>query len=217
MRGNVPYGAEYVARLRDAVQRHLPLAHDFVCLTDRPGDLPAGVCCLPAECPAPMPLPGWWAKVQLFRPGLLPEGERILYLDLDTLVVEDLTPLAEWQLTPGIAEMALIDDSAGTFRPRTHHEVVHRFNSSVMVWNAGAARNIYTRWAPEIADRLWGDQDWIGEVRDHEDVFPPEWTPRLSALGDPPVVPPEARIVLCKKPKNTEAVRRWPHLRKYWH
>jgi hypothetical protein len=34
--------------------------------------------------------PGWWSKIELFRPGLFPDGLRILYLDLDTVVVGSL-------------------------------------------------------------------------------------------------------------------------------
>src|SRR6188472_2408456 len=37
--------------------------------------------------------PGWWSKVELFRAGLFPDGLRILYLDLDTVVLGNLAPL----------------------------------------------------------------------------------------------------------------------------
>ena len=40
-------------------------------------------------------LHGWWAKMCLFNRAIVPEG-RILYFDLDTVIINDLTPLAEW-------------------------------------------------------------------------------------------------------------------------
>ena len=83
VRTGTRYGIEYVAKLRDMVARYLPIPHRFVCLTDQPETLD-GVEMVPA------PLPGWWAKMAVFS---LP-GKR-LYLDLDTVIIGDLTPLAE--------------------------------------------------------------------------------------------------------------------------
>ena len=42
----------------------------------------------------PIDLRGWWNKLYLFKPGVL-EG-RVLYIDLDTVIVGDLDPLAQY-------------------------------------------------------------------------------------------------------------------------
>lgn len=78
------FDAEYVERLRDGVSKHLG-PHRFVCLSDVP--VPCERISLKHD------LPGWWSKMELFRPdtGL---GD-IFYLDLDTVIVGDLSPLLD--------------------------------------------------------------------------------------------------------------------------
>lgn len=208
VKGNVDYSVEYVTRLRAMVARHLTLPHEFVCLTDRPWVLPGNMGSMPIR--APHPLAGWWAKIELFRPGRF-EG-RVLYLDLDTLVVADLAPIVEYP-----SEFALIP-TAGNFHPRDGKQVVRRFNSSVMVWEAGVPDFLYERWRPGVADRLHGDQDYFGEQVPHADTFPLSWFPRISELitSEDFIIPPTAKVVLVKKPKCVEAARRWPKFREAW-
>jgi hypothetical protein len=203
---NVPYGVEYVVRLRAMVARQLARPHRFVCLTDRvhrlPADLEAQSIVLPRG------FAGWWAKVLLFH-AARDLGPRVLYLDLDTLVVGALDPVVDYP-----APFALVPD-AGTFTPRTAHRVIKRFNSSVMVWSAGAVDALYDAWTPDVADRLWGDQDWIGEQQPDAATMPRAWFPRLSDLhGQPPGA--DEKVVLAKKPKNHEAAQRWPWVDQVW-
>lgn len=93
------YGWGYVTRLRNMVARHLPEAHRFVCLTDSPID---DVDVEQIDVSTRL-LPGWWAKMNLFDRRLMPSG-RLLFFDLDTVIVGDLTPLAKWPGTFGICE-----------------------------------------------------------------------------------------------------------------
>lgn len=76
LRSGGGYDAEWVRKLKDAVARHMSHPHRFRCLSD-------------IEVPDRIPLehdwPGWWAKIELFRHGVI-EGPT-LYLDLDTVVV----------------------------------------------------------------------------------------------------------------------------------
>lgn len=84
LRASAEYDAEYVGRLRDGVAKHLPTPHRFVCLSDVP---------VPCERVAlAYNWPGWWSKLELFRPDM--HGD-ILYFDLDTIPVGDLTEIAE--------------------------------------------------------------------------------------------------------------------------
>ena len=85
------YGVEYVTRLRNMVARHLPQDHDFICLTDRPGDLPDDITPVIVTH-----IPGWWAKMALFSPQLRGQYQTI-YFDLDMVITGDLTPLVNWR------------------------------------------------------------------------------------------------------------------------
>lgn len=206
VQGNVPYSVDYVLRVRAMVSRHLPQPHRFVCLTDQPQALPSDIWYERIARPA-RGVFGWWSKLELFRPGRF-DG-RVLYLDLDSLVVNSLEPVADFR-----SPFALIPD-AGTFKPKTGHCVIKRFNSSVMVWDAGVCDDLFTEWTPAVTATLWGDQDWIGLRRPDADMMPMSWFPRLSGVQNGPV-PPDARVVLAKKPKPSAAAEMWPWVRDVW-
>ena len=38
--------------------------------------------------------PGWWSKIELFAPGNFPQDDRVIFLDLDTIVLGDFEGLA---------------------------------------------------------------------------------------------------------------------------
>ena len=203
VKANVSYGVEYVSNLRAMAARHLQRPHSFVCLTDRPWLLPAGVEAMPIAHDARVA--GWWAKVRLFDANRF-DG-RVLYLDLDSVVVQSLNPIVDFD-----APFALVPH-AGTFQPRSGHKVVRRFNSSVMVWDAGVPPTFDD--VEPLAKEYWGDQDILAERAPDAAVMPAEWFPRLSDLSGS-VPGPSARVVLCKKPKNTIAADIHPWLAKAW-
>lgn len=206
VKGQVPFGPEYVIRLDAMTRRFLYRPCEFVCLTDRPWLLPATIRTIPIHLPPK--LMGWWAKVNLFNPRLNLQG-RVLYLDLDTLLVDALDPVIDFPASFALAP------HAGTFNGKGAKAVVKRFNSSVMVWNAGEQSELFTKWTPRVADRLWGDQDWIGLQCPDAAVMPSDWFPRISDIEAGPI-PRHAKVVLVKKPKNVEAAERWPWVREAW-
>lgn len=70
LRSGGDYDAEYVDRLVAAMP-----THRVVCLSD---------CAVPCErIPLEYGWPGWWAKMELYRPDLAGD---VLYMDLDTVV-----------------------------------------------------------------------------------------------------------------------------------
>lgn len=84
MRSGGIYNAEWVRKLRDGVARNLRTPHRFVCLSDV--DVPC------ERIPLLHDWPGWWSKIELFRPGVITGPA--LYFDLDNLPVGDLSQLA---------------------------------------------------------------------------------------------------------------------------
>lgn len=140
-------GAEYVAKLKAMVARHLSVPHSFCCLTDDPKRHPE----LSADelqdlSPAARDT-GWWAKVHLFAPGRF--SGRVVFLDLDTVVVGLLDALAQ---SKGIVHL----DHWGWDRKV--------YGSAVMVWDAGEHAEIFERFTSELPARLRGDQDWMTEL-----------------------------------------------------
>lgn len=205
--GHVPFTIDYVTKLRAMVTRHLARPFRFVCLTDRPNKVPEIIDTI--TIPNPNPLPGWWSKVNLFDDALGLTG-RVLYLDLDTLIVGALDAIVDYP-----APFALVPHE-GRFEGINGRAVVKRFNSSVMVWDGGTLGRLFADWTPDVTARLHGDQDWIGEQIEKASAMPLWWFPRLSSIGASGKVPPDAKVILAKTPKNTEAAKRWPWFRDVW-
>ena len=191
------YGVEYVERLRNMVRRHLPLEHSFICYTDRPNEVPEGV------VPIVTTWPGWWAKMQLFHPGH--RTGRTLYFDLDTVVVGDLTPLAEWAGDFAICE---------NFTKRAGHpNWPCNYGSCVMSLAPKWGASIYRTFNSE--PQIWmernprGDQQAIEEIYPDatylQDVMPPGYF--LGYRDMTPSKPDGCAIVIfagSRKPHNCE-------------
>lgn len=212
VRGHVNFTPEYVFKLRNMAKRCAP-EHEFVCLTDQPENLP-GIECVAISTPRDMY--AWWAKLELFNKSHAKLRDcRILYLDLDVLLVDQVDAILE--CSPSL--MAIVPDGAPNFMGKDGLKVVKRFNSSVMCWRAGDYDYLYDEWTPDVAKRLWGDQDWLGEKLELARLMPLEWFPRLSQItqkGNVDRVMKHAKVVLCKRPKNTAAAKQWPWFRKAW-
>ncbi|ETV98746.1 hypothetical protein, variant [Aphanomyces invadans] len=86
----VKYGAEYVNKLHRGVARHLKsVRYTFCCLTDNAVGLAPEI---DVRLLAPGWV-GWWNKAQVFSPAFGWTG-RMLYLDLDSVLVGSLDDLA---------------------------------------------------------------------------------------------------------------------------
>jgi hypothetical protein len=178
------YGPDYVPILHDMIGRNLSnIEQRHWCLTDRPEEIPEGIHAV--EPPEGYGLDGWWWKLALFS-DLMPwdAGDRMLFMDLDSAVVGRLEDLAE-------RKGAVLDWHMDTL------------NSSVMVWDHGEHRGIWSQYAAmspadrqEMRERLHGDQDWIDQVSRQEwDWFPKDWV--LSYRKHATSWPPSGSKVVC--------------------
>jgi len=155
------YGPQYVERLANGVLRWMPrgLEYRFVCFTDDPM---ADVDCEPLT----EDLPGWWSKLELFK------AERpLIYFDLDTIIVGDLTPLIEWE------GFGILKDPW-----------LPGYGSGVMKLTGGEG-HVWRKFRPGIMGMLRGDQDWLNLVMPDARTFPPSWFPAFKAhdcFGAPP-------------------------------
>lgn len=210
VRGHVPYTSEYVVRLRSMVARNVARPHRFVCLSDRPELLTAQGVEAVYIAPVVWDAFPWWSKLRLFdaKVSALQSG-RCVYLDLDTVVLRPLDPIIDYPAT-----FAAAPDTAtfpGKGKRRTHHV----YNSSVLAWDGGRHNYLFSDFRPAVTRRLWGDQDWISERVEEAQAMPAVWFPRLSDCGVKPP-PEEARVLLCKKPKNDVAARMFPWFKEAW-
>jgi hypothetical protein len=125
-------GDQYVDRLRQGVAKHLKVPHTFRVFTEK--DVPEGV-------------EGWWGKIALFKDGMIPAGDRVIFADLDSAIVGDLSDFARYD-----GPLAMLSDF--------HFPWQHA--SGVMLWEAGKYHHVWQSW--EDAGRplmRQGDQMWI--------------------------------------------------------
>lgn len=147
LRSGGAYDIEWVYALKRGVNAHLP-EHRFICLTDVPA--------IPTVWARPLrhSWPKWWAKLELFRPGLF-DGP-VLYMDLDTLVVGSLVDLASYRGDLAMMTGFYKDGTGG--RP-------YMQQSGVMAWTPGpATQRLWQQWmrAPnEHMDSHRGDGAWL--------------------------------------------------------
>ena len=66
---------------------------EFICLTDQPHMLPSTIKTIDIRFAK---LTNWWAKMCLFEPSWR-EGYDVKYIDLDTLLVNNISPFLDWQ------------------------------------------------------------------------------------------------------------------------
>lgn len=207
------YSPEYVIRLRNAVARHLRAPHDFVCFADNPQELPSDIRTIRVK-PG---LHGWWGKMQLFEPCWR-IGRKVLYLDLDSVIIREITQLAGVESRFAIcANFTMIHQQRICVMGGTRPSWPCKYGSMCMV--IGPTLNGHI-WEGFLADQkslqervgIYGDQKAIEEIEPNADFLQP-LLPEGFFLGyrdlpkHPSGPPPGATIVVFagkNKPHNTE-------------
>lgn len=139
------FSAVWVNRLRAGLARHLHLPHELVCITDDPHGLD------PEIRTMPMPerdrdTPRCRRRVQMFDPAFARRlGTRLLAMDLDIVLVDDITPL--------------IDRPEALVCWRVAHSPV--YSGAFLLMDAGALADLWTFYAqdPELVARRAGGSD----------------------------------------------------------
>lgn len=83
------YKAEYANKMFSMLKRHLAIPFNFYCITDCASNLNPEINVITP----PEVLQGWWNKLYVFS-DLMPDGS-MLYLDLDQVILDDITEIVE--------------------------------------------------------------------------------------------------------------------------
>lgn len=185
-------GAEYVNNLFDAVRRHVrrDVHYSFICFTDDATGLHEEI----SVRPMPANLVGWDNKIALFKPGLFEDGERVIFFDLDTLILGDLDALLAYK------------GSLGTLRDFWRPEGL---GPAVIAWEAGKHTDIWTRYAGEQLTR--GDQEWLERYWKPDllqDLMPGFFASYKTHCNP---YPPKEASVICfhGHPRPHECTQKW--------
>lgn len=147
LRSGPEYKPEHVYRLAENIREFHPGA-EIVCLSDQLVSHPHVT-----RIPLVHYWPGWWSKIELFRPGLF-EGPT-LYLDLDTVIVDkiDVDCTAFTMLQDVYKRSSYGSGAMAWTHPPTH------------LYETFKARHRYFISAYNVTKR-WGDQAFIRDYLD---------------------------------------------------
>lgn len=188
------YDPVYVKKLQTAVQKFLPVKHNFICLTNRPKD--HGFC--DAVDISHHSLPGWWSKMLLFNTSIRGNDPSI-YLDLDMVITGDLTPLANIKNPFAICEnFTRIAQKKTGIIPTWPC----KFGSCCMVFNGNYGLNIWNRFKKNQRDLMnlhirTGDQHVIEKLASSPAILQ-NYLPKDYFV--------HYRDIDSKKPENTSIV-----------
>lgn len=204
----IQYRPEHVQKLQSMVKRHLRIPHQFICITDL--DVP-NVACIP-----PLPemervknkrwgphQPQCYRRLRMFDPEMRDIlGERYVQIDLDTVIVDDITPMFDR------SDPLVINRSIGRR---------DAYNGSMWLHTPGTHASLYAAFDPDQAiaaskrGYVGSDQAWM---RYHlGDGAVPTWSKSdgsfqyRSFRREPDTLPDGARIVFFAgqaKPWNLE-------------
>ncbi|HEU0118112.1 MAG TPA: 6-hydroxymethylpterin diphosphokinase MptE-like protein, partial [Alphaproteobacteria bacterium] len=176
------YSADYVNILFDMVKRNLPkgFGYRFTCFTEDATGLDEGI----DIQPLPEGVIGWWNKLYLFKKRLFDEGERIVFLDLDTAITGNIGDIASYK-----GEFATLRDF---YRPRG-------LQSSIMLWRSGFGNHIWdmflTANKPDIEG---GDQAWIERVNPNADILQDLFPGAFASFKERgQIEPPPGTKIVC--------------------
>ncbi len=165
------FAPETVYSLRAMIRRHYAKPHRFVCVTDEPHLLP-GIETIPlwdwgAQIPSPIgrSYPSCYRRLMVFAPNAGETfGDRLVSIDLDTVIVEDVTPLFDR------SEDFVIWGSSDF--PKQH------YCGSLWMLKTGSRPHVFTAFHPQTSPGLaWragyrgSDQAWINYMLPQEAMW----------------------------------------------
>lgn len=189
------HGRRYVENLFSGVDQYLDDDWHGVCLTDDAASVPGGIEAriLPGDTY------GWWNKLYLFAPGAFPDGTPVLYLDLDTVIIDCLDEIAGYR---------------GDFAGMTNFDT-GGLASGVMAFEAGRMNHVWdiweTHWRPAMPS---GDQQWIETVNPSfdrlQDLYPGQLASYKLDCQGRTGAPENSRVVYFHgRPRPHQAVEPW--------
>ena len=201
------YPFSHVVKLKNMVARNLKIDHQFFCLTDKPKKHD-GIQCIDVSTA----LKGWWAKMNLFNRRNMPPG-RILYFDLDTVIIDDISPLATLEVDFGICR--------NFTRAAGHSTYPCKYGSCVMSVGPDFGQPIWDEFDSEkerfILRCRYGDQEAIESIYPFAKVLNEDLPPGffLGYRDIKATKPPGAAVVVFAGNNKPEKYNQ-PWIRKAW-
>lgn len=158
------FGPEYVARMRSMLARHLHREHELICVTDDPRSVPAGI--RTERITDFQNTPRCRRRMKQYdRAFACRLGTRILSIDLDVVIVDDITPLVDRREPLVCWKVGYAGVYSGSF-------VLYDFNALHGLWERFAADP--EGFPASCGERNASDQAMLNRWLRGRDV--PHWT-----------------------------------------
>lgn len=223
------YDADYVNILYKSVKNHLTLEYRFVCLTDDPRGLLGDIETFPlpyVDLPQRYRDHGGWLKLCVFQSELYDLQGPTLFLDLDVVVLESLTPFFLKGLESGT--LMIIRDWPVGFRKIFRHRPAIG-NSSVFFFHIGSLSQVYDEFItdPLLAVRRFrNEQKFLSYYARQKLFWPEEWCRSfkrhcvrsfpLSTFKEP-VFPSRSKVIVFHGQPKPQTLAHVPWIAKNWH
>lgn len=174
------FQAEHVNTLQRMISRHLKLPHRFICVADRAEGFsddvevfktpPEAIKVGELRTPEAQHFPSCYRRLWMFSPEAAALGERVLLIDIDLVVVDDLAPLFD-----------RTEDFVG-WRPRQSWGTNKRFGGGLYLLRTGTRTHVWTDFngvnsicKARTAGYRGSDQAWLSyKLSDSEVCYPNE-------------------------------------------
>jgi hypothetical protein len=188
---------EDVHRLYKSVWKNIDRDFDFYVLTN---DMEAPLPGIKIPLAHANDWPGWWAKMELYRPGILPP-RRTLYMDLDSHAIRSLQPILDYE-----GDLVLFNT-----KDKKHQDkhlkrgivgIVYRYQAATILYTPGEWTWLYEKFLRDwdyYLEHYRSDQDILGEWIPNQPRFPDSWLMKMGSVEKNPVFrkskPPKVIIV----------------------
>lgn len=215
------YTPEWVYILKNMVTRNMPAneAFRFVCLTNVPDEFNGTIETIPLK----HNWPGWWGKLELFRPGVFEDGDRVFYIDLDSIIIQSIKPFFDFEADIAIMKSSDVKRYGTQWKDRHGDLAIVKYGSTAMIWTVPFGREFYDEFSyANIVEkkRVRGDQDWIALCNPELAMFPSAWIRKLRNISTKHEPPKDLKILLPMAPgmylKNKTAAEMYPWIAKVW-
>lgn len=175
------YPCKYTNILYRALTDLMQTPFRFICLTDDTNGLADGIETLPIPS-FKMDKSDWhkgmWPKLTAFAPNLIADGTPVIMMDVDVVVIQDLTPLFDHiRANAGLHIIQEIPDTLPRLFPSVFGKPLTS-NSSVVGFIAGSQAHLYNSSHDKTYDDLrkfHNDQDFIHQNAQQRQSWPLGW------------------------------------------
>jgi hypothetical protein len=210
LRSGSYYNGSWVDKMKKSLDRHMTVPFKFLPLSDSTHDFPVNTFV--------QDQPGYWNKVELFRPGLYTGPT--LFIDADNVITGDLSPMI--QALQGHKFVMYKSRTTPTHPNPTPSSCVMYWESDVSyiwdIWNSKPSVEWRKEYKRNDGTGRKGDQGFIREhAKDLEllhDVYPAAYDSIKFVAGKQPDLTGVSMLIFAgkNKPHNSD----WPIVKEEW-